>query len=337
MRPTFSVIIPVYNVENYLTECINSLLQQKASDIEILLIDDGSTDSSPAICDAFGTRDKRLKVIHKSNGGVSSARNEGLRQATGSYITFVDSDDFVSQDYFETLRKALAYEADLYHFRNLEYVSRTKQYLIEDKLPSGMHHNLDEIDKAVVEHRFCLVWDKIYRKDMIDQYKLSFDCSIRSGEDFVFNIDYLMHVNKVYVMKEYPYRHRSNPESVRYNPKLSHIDDLILVYERAKKFIADKKAYQSYDYSLKEAMLWILSYSLIPGLVTQRIGSAAIKSRIMKNMLFHDLVSNKYNTYDCRIFRLLLMHHLYSLLSGYRFCRLKLVKLFRKNKIIQME
>lgn len=98
MTTTFSIIIPVYNVENYLERCIQSVLNQSYRDIEIILVDDGSTDSSPKLCDVYEKQDSRIHVIHKKNGGLSDARNAGISVAKGEYILFLDSDDFISSD-----------------------------------------------------------------------------------------------------------------------------------------------------------------------------------------------------------------------------------------------
>ena len=103
LNELISIIVPVYNVEKYLKKCIDSILNQTYSNIEILLIDDGSTDNSGIICDNFKKRDSRIKVVHKKNSGVSSTRNYGLDLATGKYISFVDSDDFVECDFIENL------------------------------------------------------------------------------------------------------------------------------------------------------------------------------------------------------------------------------------------
>ena len=97
-----SVIVPVFNVEKYLKQCIESILSQTYRNLEILLIDDGSTDSSGIICDQYGEKDQRVKVVHKKNGGLSSARNMGIDAATGAYIAFVDSDDSVCSQYIDT-------------------------------------------------------------------------------------------------------------------------------------------------------------------------------------------------------------------------------------------
>lgn len=109
-----SVIVPVYNVEDYLEECINSILGQTYKNLEIILVDDGSTDNSSKICDIYEKKDKRIKVIHKENGGLSSARNEGLKYRTGEYISFVDSDDFIDKTMYEKLYSAIKkYDADV--------------------------------------------------------------------------------------------------------------------------------------------------------------------------------------------------------------------------------
>ena len=101
--PLISIIVPIYNIAEYASECIQSLINQTYKNIEIILVDDGSTDHSPVICDEFAEQDERIKVIHKRNGGLSDARNAGLDVATGEYIGFVDGDDWVDEDMYETL------------------------------------------------------------------------------------------------------------------------------------------------------------------------------------------------------------------------------------------
>ena len=102
-----SVVIPVYNVEKYLDKCVESIVNQTFKDLEIILVDDGSTDESGKMCDEWTEKDTRIKVIHKINGGLSSARNAGIKQAKGEYISFIDSDDFVEQDMYATMVEAL--------------------------------------------------------------------------------------------------------------------------------------------------------------------------------------------------------------------------------------
>ena len=105
--PLISVIVPVYNIENYLERCVNSIREQTYNNLEILLVDDGSTDSSGALCDRFAEADERIRVFHKENGGSSSARNLGIAEAKGEYLGFVDSDDYISANMYELLVGAL--------------------------------------------------------------------------------------------------------------------------------------------------------------------------------------------------------------------------------------
>ena len=102
-----SVIIPVYKVEEYLENCIQSVIKQTVSDLEIILVDDGSPDQCPEICDLWADKDSRIKVIHKENGGLSDARNAGMKVATGEYVSFIDSDDYISLDFYETLLETI--------------------------------------------------------------------------------------------------------------------------------------------------------------------------------------------------------------------------------------
>ena len=114
MEELISVIVPVYNVEKYLNECINSIVKQEYKNIEIILVDDGSTDTSGKMCDQLATTDERIRVIHKKNGGLSDARNHGISEAHGTYLAFIDSDDFVSQDFISSLyRNLVQNDADI--------------------------------------------------------------------------------------------------------------------------------------------------------------------------------------------------------------------------------
>lgn len=138
-----SIIVPVYNMENYLCRCVDSILAQTYQDIEVILVDDGSKDSSPSICDRYAEMDSRVKVIHKPNGGLSSARNAGLDAATGEYIGFVDSDDFVAPKMYEKLIEALKTEGEI---ANVMYVRVDENGVTS---PSRVPHTKDEIIPAL--------------------------------------------------------------------------------------------------------------------------------------------------------------------------------------------
>lgn len=163
-----SVIVPIYGVEKYLQRCIDSLLKQTYTDYELILVDDGSPDSCPIICDEYAKRDKRIKVIHKENGGLSDARNTGMQEATGEYIVFVDSDDWVCDDYLEKLLQAISdTEADICECEVIyAYGDEQKPMQISKALDI---YSAEQSLKLLMEDRVFhqYVWNKIYRREVI--------------------------------------------------------------------------------------------------------------------------------------------------------------------------
>lgn len=195
--PKFSIIVPIYNQEKYLPHCLNSILIQKETDFEVLLIDDGSADNSGRICDEYAVRDSRIKVLHKENGGVSSARNIGIEHAQGDYLTFVDSDDFVSAEYLSSLRPQ----------QNEDFVMDSS----DDRspaFPDGIYNGKDVVRAACSGWQILAPWGKLYKTDIVIQYNIRYDESICMGEDTLFNLEYLLHVSSLRTVSsaEYTYR-----------------------------------------------------------------------------------------------------------------------------------
>ena len=161
-----SVIVPVYNVEKYLDRCMKSILQQTYHRLEIILVDDGSTDASAAMCDAYARRDSRIRVVHKQNGGLSDARNAGLELAAGDYIGYVDSDDWIEPDMYEyLLENALKYQADI------AVCGRVERYVDKEVV-----RGFSEIEVLAREPalKYLLqndllqnyAWDKLYKQEL---------------------------------------------------------------------------------------------------------------------------------------------------------------------------
>lgn len=197
-----SIIVPVYNVEKYLDRCMHSLLNQTLEDIEIIMVDDGSPDNCPKKCDEYGMKDARVRVIHKQNAGLGYARNTGLEIATGEYVAFVDSDDFVDLDMYEQLYgRAKPNDLDIAFcgFKSYDHGSITNtisevehylQYNDDDcqNVLLGMVNNCGDRNK-IVKYEMS-VWHGIYRRSIIQNYKIAF-CSERvfCSEDIIFHID----------------------------------------------------------------------------------------------------------------------------------------------------
>lgn len=193
----FSIIIPVYNAEHVLERCVNSVLNQTVEDFELLLIDDGSTDSSGVICDRFAEKDQRVRVFHKKNGGVSSARNIGLDNVIGKYIVFVDSDDYIDIEYLEH------FEVDRFNHDILitgYYVENELSELIcSRQFDVKEYQTREDFCDAYVIGRFNYVWGKAIKREVIIQSNAKFDETISLSEDTLFVIDLLTHVRKVRV------------------------------------------------------------------------------------------------------------------------------------------
>lgn len=193
-----SIIVPIYNTEKYLHRCIDSILAQTFNDFELLLINDGSTDFSGSICDEYAMLDKRVRVFHKVNGGVSSARNLGLDNALGDWICFVDSDDYVSSNYIQ----------DLYSQINdtIGLVISFSVSVFRDK-----HSQMDYIDRLIGQENFELLfteydlnwrtspWAKLYKRSVIEANNMRFNIYLPIAEDLVFLYEYLLHIENVRV------------------------------------------------------------------------------------------------------------------------------------------
>lgn len=206
--PKISIIVPVYNVEQYLSRCIDSILNQTFSDFELLLIDDGSLDKSSKICDEYALKDSRIRVFHKENGGVSSARNLGLDNVRGEWVTFVDSDDWVKNNYLKHFI-ANSYH-DLIICGHQKFGCSTKTEILEEHNSIKVDSNLLNIwDKHLLTHCFVywFPWAKFYRNHIIQKNSIRFNTEMIYSEDFCFVLEYLSCINeyKILTSTEYQY------------------------------------------------------------------------------------------------------------------------------------
>ena len=171
MKETISIIVPVYKVEKYIDKCLNSILNQTYPDLEIILVDDGSPDNCGKICDEYEKKDKRIKVIHKKNGGQSEARNEGLKIATGKYIGFVDSDDYIKENMFEILYKNIInYGADI-SIGNIIKIEKNKNIIIENYDNVEIFDKSDSLKQLLKQHITNYTFNKLYKRHLWNNIK----------------------------------------------------------------------------------------------------------------------------------------------------------------------
>ena len=204
MTPMVSMIVPVYNSEKTLSRCIVSILNQTYRDFELILLNDGSTDTSGEICDAYAKRDSRVRVVHKENTGVSDTRNRGIDLARGEYLQFLDSDDWITPDATALfVRTATEQQCDMVisqFYRVIgEHVSQ-KGAIDEDGLMDRSTYANHMMQKPA-DFYYGVLWNKFYKRSIITEHRLRMDQSISWCEDFMFNLEYVRHTQTIYAMK----------------------------------------------------------------------------------------------------------------------------------------
>ena len=215
MKPLLTVVIPVYNVEKYLKRCVESVIAQDWKKYEILLVDDGSTDHSPQICDNYVKTYDFISVIHKENGGLSEARNTGLSQAKGEYVYFPDSDDWIEPDTFIALSEALeSQKFDIISF-NREFVKGEEDVIISDPVETQVFEGKDAFVK-MLKHSYITGFanDKIYRKSLFMDHDILFPKG-KYYEDLGTNYKLFLSAKKVYATNQKYYHYLiDNPDSI---------------------------------------------------------------------------------------------------------------------------
>lgn len=218
--PEISVVVPVYNAERYIGECIESILSQTFSDIECLLIDDGSKDSSGTICDEYALKDDRVKVIHQENSGEMAARARGVRMSRGQYLYFVDADDKIMPDTLTSMFSYMKEDVDIIAFEN--------QY--------DGQFTMVNYAELLLSFRLLAVWGKLYRRRLFDDYVLGVPSCFKVGGDFLTNIRTLKNIKGVVICKpQYKYLYnRQNPESVQLKHRNSYDYEKSMILEVSK-------------------------------------------------------------------------------------------------------
>lgn len=232
-KPTISIIVPVYNAEKYLKHCITSILSQKYSDLEVLLINDGSTDKSGDICCKYAATDDRIRVFHKKNGGVSSARNTGLELASGEFVMFIDSDDQMSPELCSLMfHTMVSRKSDLVICGTKETgngiwaPTHDKDYSIEELRRDGAY--------LIGTELLSPPWNKIYKKTLITE---KFNESTSFGEDLLFNLSYLSNCSKITFIPDTPFFHtKDNCDSLSRKVYPQRLDEIELCRTALSKF-----------------------------------------------------------------------------------------------------
>ena len=287
MNPTVSIIVPVYNAKNYLQRCIDSILHQEYTDYELFLVDDGSTDGSGDICDAYAAADARITVIHKENTGVSDSRNLAISQARGTYLQFLDSDDWITPDATKLfVRAATEHDCDLVIADFYRVVGERVSHKgdIEDNGVLTREEFAAHMMENPADFYYGVLWNKLYRRDLVEKYHLHMDVSVSWCEDFLFNLEYILHANVFYALQAPVYYYvktkgslASQGLSITKTVKMKFM--VFEYYNEFYKNVYDEKVYEKkrlsvYRFFLDAASDGTVPPTLLPGakkLGTERI------------------------------------------------------------------
>jgi glycosyltransferase involved in cell wall biosynthesis/exopolysaccharide biosynthesis predicted pyruvyltransferase EpsI len=261
--PLISIIVPVYNVEKYLRRCLDSIITQTLRNIEIICVNDGTKDNSVLILDEYAAKDERIKIIHKENGGLSSARNEGIKYATADYIGFVDSDDWVEPDTYE-----LAYKAMMRN--NVDLVCWYAQIEIEDGLSfddnemrtTRDYYKINNTGYFIVSDDTFLncavtAWNKLYKRDIIEKYQLSFPYGLLH-EDVEFFFKYIQLCKSVFFIDKYLTHYMQRSGSIMHDEsKKKRVSiDRIKIMENIYLFSVKHDTVLKYPKTISKALIW---------------------------------------------------------------------------------
>jgi glycosyltransferase involved in cell wall biosynthesis len=240
-KPVISIIVPVYKTEKYLRRCIDSILAQTFTDFECIVIDDGSPDGCPTICDEYTEKDKRIIAIHQKNKGVSAARNAGLDIAKGDWIGFVDSDDWVEPIMLEELDSIITKNNSIQIISYDFFFETKKQYL-----PTLHNISLQDYTKEIIKGNWGVVWRHLIKRELIVTYQ--FDINISHGEDYIL-ISQIFLVAKNIILfdkKLYHYNHE-NQSSVIHTQNLAGLTEQFTATLKVEEFIRKLNLYTLYE------------------------------------------------------------------------------------------
>lgn len=256
-----SIIMPVYNVEKYLNECLDSIVNQTFEDIEIICINDGSTDNSLAILKSYASQDGRIIIISQENTGIGAARNAGMRIANGDYVFFIDSDDFLYPDAIEEL-----YENAIFNDSDVVLFRRTQEYGI-DRLKNNEGYNFDNVFhisgeeyreftfsrkdlKSYVLNRYLSVWMKFYKRKFLNRYDDLYFPEGIAYEDGLFHVKVFLRAERMSHIPKVYYYYRKNPDSVMHNSSFNM--DIFKVIDSVEEFLIENDYYgefkKEFDY-----------------------------------------------------------------------------------------
>lgn len=254
-----SIIVPVYNAEKTLRRCIESILNQEYTDFELILCDDGSKDSSGAICEEYQQKDSRVRVLHKENTGVSDTRNCGMQMAQGKYIQFLDADDWITVDATKLLVRTIKdWDCDLVISDFYRVVGERLSHKgdIDEEGVLSQEKFAEFMMRNPADFYYGVLWNKLYKREIIEKHQLRMDSNVNWCEDFLFNLEYLLHAEKIAALQVPIYYYvKTEGSLVSQGMSISKtIKMKITVFEYYSAFY--KHVYEEEDYEKRRLRVW---------------------------------------------------------------------------------
>lgn len=230
----FSVILPIYKVEKYLHECVDSVLNQSYNDFEVILVDDGSPDACPLICDEYAAKSNSVRVIHQKNAGIACARNAGVEAAKGDYVICIDSDDYlIDENVLSSIAEKAESNPDVVMFGYRKFFESDKSWgeLVCPTLSSGLS-TAESLKELLVNGSYiATAWTKAVRREILVCNNIYFKPGMVSGEDVDWYLNLLCSVNKFECLQKACVAYRQRPDSISHSPKMQSLTDFIWILE----------------------------------------------------------------------------------------------------------
>lgn len=260
--PIVSVVIPVYNIEQHLRQCLDSVGGQTLRDIEMICVDDGSTDGSHAILEEYATKDSRFRVLTQQNGGAGVARNTGMARASGEYLIFLDSDDWFDCNFLERMvERAAETEADVTICRTVEFDTETGQelpseWMLKTEYLSTEVFSPREIAEHIFQFTYGMPWDKLYRRSYLDKLGISFP-DLKNSEDLAFVFPTLVSAERIAITEEIFIHHRVHRKASVSNSRAAQPDAPYEAFQIVQNYLERNGLEQSYQ---KSFMNWAMEF-----------------------------------------------------------------------------
>ena len=279
-----SIILPIYNVEKYVEKCVDSVRNQTYENIEIILVDDGSKDDSGKICDKLSAEDSRIKVVHKRNGGLASARNAGYEVASGKYLMYIDSDDCVKDDVVKRCVDAIERETSdvvIFGYEKISEEGNVLEVCSWDSKSYSYDEMIQYLYKAICEMSFGYAWNKLYRKSVLDKSEVLGDAKVIDREDLVYNMELLRCWNKVTYIDYVGYEYLQRGTSLLHNSNLARLNGVEYFVERVHRIDVGNSKKKVFNM----IVLHYLADAIIKNIIWNDNLSSKEKKKLMKGTI----------------------------------------------------